>query len=604
MPGPMPGPMPAGPQPMRMPPEVQEKFKKLQKRLDKFKDVLVKKFGDLVIGLALLPPPKPQPGREIPPEQKDKHHVLVLLDETKSKIDPRDFQVKVFDAIDKVAKDTDDELLPQSLLLRELWQNCYDGKTELLELIAMGAPIYDKGMLNAIRIAEVHKRMALEKFERYIVAYVLAGSLVQGKATPASDIDVFIVVDDTDVKKMTRWELRDKLRNIIITMGMQAAEMTGVKNKLNVQVYILTDFWESIKEANPVIFTFLRDGVPFFDRGIFMPWKLLLKMGRVKPSPEAIDTYMSSGEQSLDRVRTRLKEIGIEDFFWSILTPSQASLMLYGLPPPTPKDTPTLMREIFVDKEKILSDKDVQTLEMVIKTRKDLEHGEKKEVTGTEIDTMLTNCRSYLEKIRGLFGSIEKLKEKESIGTIHDDVITTVRDILKQQGQDRVKEDEIVECFEHHLINTGKIPVNQFRSLQELIKANKNYEGMNQVQVTKVRKTSFDLHRHLVEFLQRGRGEELERATVMVKHGSKYAKVILLGSTAYIFHDIDNQEGEFSKASIKNDGGLGTTEKAGLEEYEKSLAKVAIPEKVFLKAPLFEGLERIFGKDIEVQVKS
>ncbi len=90
----------------------------------------------------------------------------------------------------------------------------------------------------------------------------------------------------------------------------------------------------------------------------------------------------------------------------------------------------------------------------------------------------------------------------------------------------------------------------------------------------------------------------------MVKHGSKYAKIILLGNTAYIFHDIDNQEGEFSKATINNDGGLGPTDKAKLDEYEKSLAKIAIPDKVFLKAPLFEGLERIFGKDIEVQVKS
>jgi predicted nucleotidyltransferase len=124
---------------------------------------------------------------------------------------------------------------------------------------------------------------ALQFIEKYIVAYVLAGSIVQGKATPESDIDVFIVIDDTDVKRMTRAELKDKLRAIIIGMGVQAGEITGIRNKINIQVYILTDFWESIKEAHPVIFTFLRDGVPFYDRGIFMPWKQLLKMGRIKP---------------------------------------------------------------------------------------------------------------------------------------------------------------------------------------------------------------------------------------------------------------------------------------------------------------------------------
>lgn len=596
--------LPPMPKPPAMTPELKEKFEELKGKITKFKDKLLKKYDKMIVGVALLPPPKPLPGRELPTEQKGKHHVLVLLDETQTKIPPREFQTKVFDAIDKLAQETDKELLPQSLLLRELWQNCYDGKTELLELIALGMPVHDKGMLNAIRIAEVHKRMALEKFERYIVAYVLAGSLVQGKATDKSDIDVFIVVDDTDVKKMTRWELRDKLRNIIISMGMQAAEVTGVRNKLNVQVYIMTDFWESIKEANPVIFTFLRDGVPFFDRGIFMPWKLLLKMGRIKPSPEAIDQYMSSGEQSLDRVRTRLKEIGIEDFFWSILTPSQASLMLYGLPPPTPKDTPRLMREIFVEKEKILREKDVKVLENSIKLRKDLEHGEKKQVTGTEIDKMLNDCRGYLEQIRKLFGSIEKLKEKESIGTLHDEVVTTIRDILSQQGVASVQEEDIVEHFEHHLTNTGKVPAKYARILQDLVKANKEYASMNHVQVTKIRKSGFDLHKHLVEFLQRSRGKELEKATITIKHGKKFGKIVMLGNTAFIFHDTDNKEGEISKAEIKSDGSLGPLDKATLDEYEQKLAKTAIPHKVFLKAPIFKGLERIFGKDIEVLVKS
>lgn len=591
------------PQPPKIPPEMEKMMKELKERVEKFKDELLKKFDKLIAGIALLPPPKPMPGREIPAEQKDKNHVFVLLDETQTNLQPQEFQTKIFDAIDEVAKKTDQKILPQTLLLRELWQNCYDGKYELLELIAMGAPIYDRGMLNAIRIAEIHKRMTLEKFERYIVAYVLAGSLVQGKATQQSDIDVFIVVDDTDVKKMTRWELRDKLRNIIITMGIQAGEVTGVRNKLNVQVYILTDFWESIKEANPVIFTFLRDGVPFFDRGIFMPWKLLLKMGRIKPSQEAIDTYMSSGEQSLDRVKARLREIGIEDFFWSILTPSQASLMLYGLPPPTPKDTPSLMREIFVQKEKILEDKDVQILERVIKTRKDLEHAEKKDVTGTEIDEMLKDCQHYLSCIRKLFGSIEKIKEKDSIGQLHDEAITTVRDILRQHGIERVGEQEILECFEHHMINTGRMPVKTYRTLQELVKANKTIEQMSQTSVEKTRKAAIELLRNLVEYLQKMRSREMEKATILIKHGNKTGKVILLGNTAYIMLDADAKEKEYHKASINSDGSLGPIDKATLDEYEQSLAKIAIPNQIGINAKLIEGLQRIFSKDMEIIVE-
>ncbi|MCX6707192.1 MAG: nucleotidyltransferase domain-containing protein, partial [Candidatus Woesearchaeota archaeon] len=275
----------------KLPKDVQEKLKKIKEKLDDFQKQATKKFDKYIMGIALLPPPKPQQGE---PVDKDKISVLVLVDDSDSqKMSKFELKDKLTAIIAKIAQDIDKNIVPQTLILSELWQSCYDAKYDLLQLIAMSAPIFDTGMLAAIKIAEIHKTMVLKKFEKYIVSYVLAGSLVQGRATKSSDIDVFVVIDDTDVKRMTRAELKDKLRAIIIGMGVEAGEMTGIRNKINIQVYILTDFWDSIKEANPIIFTFLRDGVPFYDRGIFMPWKQLLKMGKVKPSMEAIEMYMS-----------------------------------------------------------------------------------------------------------------------------------------------------------------------------------------------------------------------------------------------------------------------------------------------------------------------
>ena len=305
-------PAPPGPA-AQLPKDVQEKLEAIKSKLEKFHKKILEKFDKYIVGVALMPPPKPEelqqlqqlqnpqmPAPAVPPapapEDKDKIHVLVLVDDsdskTMSKIELKD---KLTAIIISIGKEIDPNITPQTLILSELWQNCFDAKYELLQLIALSAPIYDTGMLQAIKIAEVHKTMVLKKFEKYIVSYVLAGSLVQGKATPTSDIDVWIVIDDTDVKRMTRVELKDKLRAIIIGMGIEAGELTGIKNKINIQVYILTDFWDSLKEANPVIFTLLRDGVPFYDRGIFMPWKQLLKMGKIKPSAEAIDIFMGSG---------------------------------------------------------------------------------------------------------------------------------------------------------------------------------------------------------------------------------------------------------------------------------------------------------------------
>src|SRR3990167_8046177 len=435
----------------KLPKDVQDKIKALKLKLDQFKDEVLKKFDKYIVGISLLPPPKPKEGEK---EDKERIDLLILIDDSDSqKMSKFELKDKLSAIMENIAKGMDKNLYTQTIILSELWQSCYDAKYDFLTLVAMGAPLFDRGMLQAVKIAEVHRSMVLKKFEKYIVSYVLAGSLTQGKATPTSDIDVWIVIDDTDVKKMTRVELKDKLRAIIIGMGLDAGEMTGIRNKLNIQVYILTDFWENLKEANPIIFTLLRDGVPFYDRGIFMPWKQLLKMGKIKPSAEAIDLFMSSGEQSITRVKGRLKEMGMEDTYYSILTPSQAAIMLYGLPPPTPRETPDVLEEIFVKKEKMLEDRYVDMLRKNVDLRKKIEHGEKKELTGTELDELITDAEKFLKRIKELFTEIEAKHDERSILVLYDEVMTIIRDVLKLEGIEKAQDTQLIKLFEDELIS-------------------------------------------------------------------------------------------------------------------------------------------------------
>ena len=594
----------------KLPKDVQEKLKVIKEKLEKFQKKALEKFDKYIAGITLLPPQRPEEQRLQPLDKKeeidkDKINVLVLVDDSDSrKMSKFELKDKLTAIMGNIAQEIDKNLVPQTIILSELWQNCYDAKYEFLQLIAMSAPIFDRGMLAAIKIAEVHKTMVLKKFEKYIVSYVLAGSLVQGRATPTSDIDVWVVIDDTDVKKMTRAELKDKLRAIIIGMGIEAGELTGIKNKINIQVYILTDFWDSLREANPIIFTLLRDGVPFYDRGIFMPWKQLLKMGKIKPSAEAIDMFMGSGEQMLKRVELKLKDIGMEDIYYAILTPSQAALMLHGIPPPAPKETASLMREVFVLKEKLLEEKYIKTLEKVVDTRKAIEHGEKKDMTGKEIDELLDESDKYLKRIKRLFTQIERIKEEEETVKAYETIVTITRDVLKMEGVAKVEDKEIVNVFEKELVSHGKIPAKFLRILNDVMKAKKDYDEkkLTPTEVDKLQRDSNELIKFLVEYIQRKRGRELERAKIRIKHGSKYGEVIFLDKEAFIIYDIDNDEKEISKAKIREDGSLGVSEKSSLEELEKAMSSIEIPQKVFIKEPIFENLKNIFGKDVEILV--
>src|SRR3989344_196534 len=192
----------------KIPDDLRKKFEQLKLKLDKFKKELLKEFSQYVIGISLLPPKQ---------DDKESINVLVLADDTDTKkMSKFELHDKLTKDTEKIAKDIDKNIKIEILLLNELRENCYDGKYEVLQLIGMSAPIYDpKDMLAAIKIAEVHKTLVLKKFDRYITSYVAAGSLFRGDKK-SNDIDVFVVIDDTDVKRMSRYELKDKLRAIII----------------------------------------------------------------------------------------------------------------------------------------------------------------------------------------------------------------------------------------------------------------------------------------------------------------------------------------------------------------------------------------------------
>ncbi|MBW3011001.1 nucleotidyltransferase domain-containing protein [Candidatus Woesearchaeota archaeon] len=581
-------------------PEAKKKLEDIRKKLDTFKKQVLAKFSEYIMCIGLLPPSEED-------REKKEINVIVLVNDTDSKkMSKMELKQKLSVIIERLGKEVDPNLNPNTVILTELWEDCYDGRYQLLDGLAMSAPIYDKGTLGALKITSLHRSMVMKKFEKYIVTYILWGSIARGDAHPDSDIDVAIIVDDTDVKRMTRTELKDKLRSIIISMGLEAGEMTGIRNKLNINTYILTEFWELTREANPVIFTLLRDGVPLYDRGVFMPWKHLLKMGRITPSPEAIDIFRSSGDKMVSTIKRKLMSIAEVDIYWSTLNPTQAALMLYGIAPPTPAETIRVMNEIFVEKEKLLEKSYVDIMRKIRDYYKGLEHGEIREVSGKEIDQLLADADKYLKRINRLFEQISKLKAEENLLEIYNNTKTIVRDILNVEGLKEAREEQMMDLFKSHIIDKGKIPDKFLEILKEIFNAKKDYDegNLTRTDIMKIRKDFRLFVNTLVEYMQRKRGYELERSRIRVKHGDKFGEVILLDDHAFIIYDIDSKEKEVMKAKINKDGSLGKEEKSSLQDMEQAIAGVEIPKKTFIKEPIFEDLRKIFGRNVEIQLNN
>jgi len=596
-----------------IPDEVKEKLDKIKTKLDNFQKKVLEKFDKHVLGISLLPPKnidrekervKFEERRELSNEEieklKNAINILVLFDDTDSKkMHKEDLRNRIASVTEKIAKEIDKNFVVESMLKSELIQSAFDARYEIMDMIAISAPLYDPvEMVQAIKVTQIHKQMVLKKFEKYIVSYIAAGSFFRGDKI-SNDLDVFIVVDDTDVKRMPRAELKDKLRGIIIGQSFQANEIAKTNKKLHVQVYILTDFWDGIKDANPVFFTLLRDGIPLYDRGVFMPWKLLLEMGRIKPSKEAIDMFMSSGDKIIQRTKFRFKEMIETEIFWATLSPCQAALMLYGVSPPTPKETVKLMDEIFVKREKLLEKKYVNILEEIRKMYKDIEHNTLKDISGKDIDRLLDNSQDLLKRIKKLFEQIEKKREKESVKEILENSNTVIRDALKI-AEIETKE---VESGLKKLVDKGEVPDRFLRIYKDILKAVADYKSkkITSHEIEGVKKDSRKFIKGMVEYIQRKRGFEIDRATIRVKYGEKFGEVILLDDVAFLIDDVEKRE-DISKANVDQDGKLSDIKKSDLMELEKHLSEKKIPNKVFIKEKIFESLRELFGKEVEILV--
>jgi predicted nucleotidyltransferase len=565
--------------------DIPEKAKKqmeaTRKKLEKFKKEVVKKYP-FTIALGIIPPQAADRFDEelalTEEEKKEKPmHLTIVIPEEKFK------EIgKIKTDLIKMAEDIKPRIWINLVTPVDLANYCLDSKFDIIEAIGMSFPLYDKGILGAFRVSQIHKSLCLRKFEKYIYSYVMWGSLIRGEATKSSDIDVAVIIDDTDVKRMPRIELKEKLRSIIYQYVAEATELAGVKTPLHVQVYLLTEFWESVKDASPVIFGAIRDGIPLYDRGGFLPWKLLLKMGKITPSPEAIDRFMSMGDKNKEIVNRRLIDAMI-DIFWNVLSPSQALLMLYGLPPPNVKETVSEMKKIFLDKEKMLEKRYIDILEkIVIKYYKAYEHGEIKEITGKEIDELLKDSEAYMKRLKELREEIEKRSQEKTLEQIYDNAFKILKNLFGKKS-----ESQLIKDFEKELVNKGRADPKNLHILKEIIEARKKYKGKKKpsvYEIEDIRKNASYLINQLIDYGQRCELSDIRKMQVRVTYGKNKEKFgeVFLTNPAFIL-----AEGKIRKITGKG------IEDANQEEFENIMAaQKGKPSK------LTDKLMKVLKKDL------
>src|SRR3989344_5599523 len=562
----------------------QKDFEKIKEKLDIFKKALLKKFP-FTRALAIIPA-KAYPmieEEEIPAEMQEEitktkpMHILMIIPEEEFKN-----IAKIKPEVVNLAKESGEKLWAHIKTEVDLWNYGLDSKFSFLDAMSAAMPLHDSGFLGSLRVANIHKSLVLNRFDRYIASYVIAGSLVRGTADETSDVDVFVVIDDTGVKRMSRIELLERLRGIIFDYVKEATALAGVKNILNVQVYLLTDFWQSVKDAQPIMFTFIRDGIPLYDRGTFIPWKRLLQMGKIKPSPEAIDLYMKEGDRTVDIVKRRQLD-NMVDVYFGVVTPTQAMMMLAGHAPPVPKTIVQEVRKILVEKEKLMTEKELKTLEKVVKAYKDYEHGTLKEISGNEVDELLKEGMDYVKRMKEMRASLEKRMQEHQAESLNKEVFDLMKKIFGNKGQEA-----LISDFEDNMVKKGRVPERMLNVAKEIskLKLKVKGKGVPQSEMQRYARDSSDLVNVLTEYSQRKDLVSMEKGVAKINFEKGWAEVVATDEGVFAV----TQDGKIKRF---NENKFVDSDRTSLE---KALKETKERTQFSLPSEIVDALKKEYGK--------
>lgn len=574
----------------RLPNDLKDKILDKEKKFKKLVDAISEKVKEKSMGFYLTA--EIEMVNNVPKANFDKLTLHFLLDDFDKPIqyfDPRILLAEEFDKLLLEKKGTDQQGEYVDFYLKEdenirfigssisiLRENCFDSIYDDLKMLGSSLIYRDeRGFLSALKTIDIHRNMLLQKFEKYVVVYAGAGSWLRGEKS--NDFDVFIVIDDTDVKRMSRLQVKDQLTKIIWQMSREVAAVTGIQ--IHIQVYLLTDFWDALKDAHPVMFTFLRDGVPFYDRGLYSAWKELLKLGKIRPSPEAIDMHMNVGTQLIDRAKKMLADIVMNEIYYAFLNPSQAILMLKGYNPTTPKETVRMFKEVLLQKEKSISAKDVEAFEHAVKMFKEIEHNRDTEVSGKEIDKMIKDADAYLQHIKKMFEEISEERTKESIVSSYNELLNQIKVL---PGLSDKKDKELVSAFEKEYLDSGVFPSFVKSSFKEIQKAKSDYDKdkISGTEVNKVLKEIRNVLSEIKSYREKSFLSEANRKKLFLYYDKdKMVEVLLYESRTYMFDQSSGKlyvfnKDKFEDAQIKRED-LFDNSKIGSLKLGEELIKAA-----------------------------
>ncbi len=302
-----------------------------------------------------------------------------------------------------------------------------------------------------LKSAEDFKNRILGMFKGYVKSVIVFGSFMKGQGTGKSDVDIYIIFDDTKMPLKKFENIRSKIDEDIYKVA------SSIDPRLHAQpILALTEFIKGIRYTHPLFFNIIREGYAIYDTGFFIPMRKLLEWGEFPITPEAAHMRMEGVPRRLTRVKSVKLYMIAEDMYYALLDAAQAVLMYIGVGPPAPKTAAKEVRKHLVDAG-LLEEEYAQLLEDVYIFRKKVENKELKDVSGKEVDEWIKKTGKYVKRFDKLLKTLEFNRKAYDIKRSYEVMVKASVAALKSLKKLPKEPEKLPVAFKKYLVEAGLV---------------------------------------------------------------------------------------------------------------------------------------------------
>jgi len=316
---------------------------------------------------------------------------------------------------------------------------------------SVGKKIKKFSIETRLKSAEEFKDKLLNMFKGYIKSVIVFGSFMKGQGTGKSDVDIYVIFDDTKMALKKFDEIRSRIDDDIYKLA------SSIDPRLHPQpILALTEFIKGVRYTHPLFFNIIREGYAIYDTGFFIPVRKLLEWGEFPITPEAAHMRMDGVPRRISRVKNVKIYMIAEDLYYALLDAAQAVLMYIGVGPPAPKTAAKEVKEHLVDTG-LLEEEYVKLLEDIYIFRKKVENKEIKDVSGKEVDEWIKKSEKYVERFEKLLKDLEFNRKAYDIKRSYEVMVKASVAALKSLKKLPKQPEKLPEAFKKYLVDAGLI---------------------------------------------------------------------------------------------------------------------------------------------------